>query len=285
MSDSKKKKIVLITGSTDGIGKLTALKLAGQNMSVLIHGRDIEKTQNVVREVISKSGNQNIKGYTADFSSLEEVRQLADQILIEYPELNILINNAGAGYTDPRYSKEGYELRFTVNYLAPFLLTNLLLPALRKGAPARIINVSSVGQHSINFEDIMMEKNFNAVTAYSQSKLALIMFTFDLAEELKTENITVNSLHPGTYLNTNMVRRAGIKPWGTPESGADAVAFLAMSESLNRTTGKYFNVLTESKALAQSYDKETRKKLRELSIRLTKLKQDIFLNSDSERLN
>ena len=271
MPESRKNKIILITGATDGIGKLTALKLAAQNTCVLIHGRDKEKTHNVVKEIIARSGNQNIREFTADFSSLEEVRQLAEEVLTEYPELNILINNAGAGYTDPRYNKDGYELRFTVNYLAPFLLTNLLLPVIRKGAPARIINVSSVGQHSINFDDIMLEKNFNAVTAYSQSKLALIMFTLDLAEKLKNENITVNSLHPGTYLNTNMIRRSGIKPWGAPESGADAVTFLAVSESFNGITGKYFNVTTESKALAQAYDIEARKKLWDLSLKLTNL--------------
>ena len=268
MLNDNSNKLILVTGSTDGIGKLTALKLAEQNGRVLIHGRDKDKTAKVVRELIERTGNKTVEGLTADLSSLTEVRQFADDVLNKYQKLNILINNAGAGYNDPRYSKDGYELRFAVNYLAPFMLTNLLLPALKKTSPSRIVNVSSVGQHPINFDDIMLEKKFDPVTAYSQSKLALIMFTFDLAEELKNDNITVTCLHPGTYLDTNMVRHAGINPLGKADTGADAVVFLAVSESLSGVTGKYFNVKTESKANAQAYDKEARKKLRELTHRL-----------------
>jgi NAD(P)-dependent dehydrogenase (short-subunit alcohol dehydrogenase family) len=265
-------KIVLVTGSTDGIGKLTALKLAELNAHVLVHGRNKEKTENVVKEIKDKSGNKNIEGIAADFSSLSEVGRLAEEFQKKYDMLDMLINNAGAGYTDQRYSKDGYELRFAVNYLAPFLVTNLLLPEIKNAAPSRIVNVSSAGQHPINFDDIMMEKNFDAVTAYSQSKLALVMFTFDLADQLKDYNVTVNCLHPGTYLNTNMVRKAGINPLGKAESGADAELFLAASEKLNRTTGKYFNVKSEQKAQAQAYDTGAREKLRELTLKLLKLK-------------
>jgi NAD(P)-dependent dehydrogenase (short-subunit alcohol dehydrogenase family) len=265
-------KVILVTGSTDGIGKLTALKLAKLKAKVLVHGRNKEKLASVINELTKGSGNNNIEGFSADFSSLAEVRLLAEEVINKYKNLDILINNAGVGFTDPRYSKDGYELRFAVNYLAPFLLTNLLLPALLSAAPSRIVNVSSVGQHLIIFDDVMMEKNFNSATAYSQSKLALIMFTFDLAEQLKDKKITVNSLHPGTYLDTKMVRNAGINPFGKAESGADAVIFLAASNTLENTTGKYFNVTTESKAHSQAYDKEARKKLRELSLQLTNLR-------------
>lgn len=259
----------LITGSTDGIGKLTALELAKQNAQVLIHGRNKEKLAGVVEELKAASGNKNIEGLAADFSSLAEVQRLAEKVLAKYPNLDVLINNAGAGYTDSRYSEDGYELRFAVNYLAPFLLTQLLLPVLKNAAPARIVNVSSAGQHPIDFNDIMLEKNFDATKAYSQSKLALIMFTIDLAEQLKEENITVNSLHPGTYLDTKMVRQAGISPWGEAESGAEAEVFLATSESLAGVTGKYFNVKTAATAHAQAYDKQARKRLWELSLQLT----------------
>ena len=245
---------IFITGSTDGIGKLTALQLAKQNAHVVIHGRNKEKLDSVINELKTKSGNDQIEGVTADFSALKEVRQMAEEILDQYPSLDVLINNAGVGMADPRNSQDGYELRFAVNYLAPFLLTQLLVPALKKAAPSRIVNVSSAGQQVINFEDIMLEKNFDSTRAYCQSKLALIMFTFDLAEQLKDEKITVNSLHPGTYLDTNMVRNSGIKPWGEPESGADAEMYLAVSPSLDGVTGKYFNVKAEAKAEPQAYD-------------------------------
>ena len=182
--------------------------------------------------------------FLADLSSLDEVRQLAASVLAAHDRLSILINNAGAGFAAPRYGKDGTETRFTVNYLAPFLLTNLLLPAIRKAAPARIVNISSAGQSSIHFDDIMMEKKFDGVAAYSQSKLALklalIMFTIDLAEQLKDKNITVNALHPGTYLDTNMVHDAGIRPLGTAQSGADAEVYLATSPELKNITGKLF---------------------------------------------
>lgn len=269
MKETKGNRIILITGSTDGIGKLAALKLAKKKYHVLVHGRNKEKTEKVVSDIRKQSRNDKVDGLVSDFASLGEVRKLAEQVLNKYPALDVLINNAGAGYPDERYSKDGYELRFTVNYLAPFLLTNLLLPALKKAAPSRIVNVSSAGQHTIEFDDIMLEKNFSAVTAYSQSKLAIVMFTFDLAEKLKDENITVNCLHPGTYLDTNMVRRSGINPLGKPETGADAEVFLATDKSLNGVTGKYFNVKSESKAHQQAYDKDARKKLWDIGLSLT----------------
>ena len=266
-----KNQTIIVTGSTDGIGKLTALQLAKLQAQVLVHGRDKEKVNKVVDEIKTKSGNEKINGFTADFSSLNEVRKLADDLKKEYQAIDVLINNAGVGFADERISKDGYELRFAVNYLAPFLLTYLLLPELKKDAPSRIVNVSSAGQSPINFNDIMMEKSFNATQAYCQSKLALIMFTIDLAEKLKDENITVNSLHPGTYLDTNMVRRSSINPWGKPETGADAEVYLATSPELNNVTGKYFNVKSEARADSQAYDEKARKRLWELSLGLTKL--------------
>jgi NAD(P)-dependent dehydrogenase (short-subunit alcohol dehydrogenase family) len=264
---------ILITGSTDGIGKLTALKLAKKNAGVLIHGRNEDKVKKVVEEIKSKSGNKK-KGFTSDFSSLNDVRHFAENLKKEYRAIDVLINNAGVGFADERYSKDGYELRFAVNYLAPFLLTNLLLPEIKKAAPARIVNVSSAGQSPVNFNDIMLENNFNSTEAYCQSKLALIMFSIDLAGILKDEEITVNSLHPGTYLDTNMVRRSNINPWGKPETGADAEVYLATSNELNDVTGKYFNVKTEAAAEPQAYDKNARKRLRQLSLELTKLSAD-----------
>ena len=267
-----KDQIILVTGSTDGIGKLTALQLAQKEAHVLVHGRNAEKVNKAVEEIKGISGSKKIEGLTADFSSLSEVRKFAEELKKDYKQIDVLVNNAGVGFADGRYSKDGYELRFAVNYLTPFLLTNLLLPEIKKAAPSRIVNVSSAGQSPLNFDDIMLEKNFNSTQAYCQSKLALIMFTIDLAEKLKDENITVNSLHPGTYLNTNMVRRSNISPWGEPESGAEAEIYLATSPGLNNVTGKYFNVKSEARAESQAYDKQARNRLWELSMELTKLK-------------
>jgi NAD(P)-dependent dehydrogenase (short-subunit alcohol dehydrogenase family) len=262
---------ILITGSTDGIGKIAALKLANKGALVLIHGRNKNKVKKVVDEIKHSSNNKRIDGFTADFSSLNEVRNLAEEVQEKYSKLEVLINNAGAGFSDERYSRDGYELRFAVNYLAPFLLTHLLLPTLKNSAPSRIINVSSIGQSPVDFDDIMLEKKFDSVKAYRQSKLALIMFTFELAEQLKNDNVTVNSLHPGTFLNTNMVRRSNINPLGEPESGADAEVYLATSNNLNGVTGKYFNVGTEARADADAYDGDKRKRLQELGYKLTNL--------------
>jgi NAD(P)-dependent dehydrogenase (short-subunit alcohol dehydrogenase family) len=262
---------ILITGATDGIGKLAALTLAGQQARLLVHGRNKDKVARVVAELTEASANPKIEGFTADLSSLMQVSGLAEEVLAANPGLDVLINNAGVGTADAGLSADGYELRFAVNYLAPFLLTQLLLPGLRKSAPARIVNVSSAGQHPIDFNDVMLENDFDGMRAYCQSKLALIMFTIDLAAQVKPDQITVNCLHPGTYLDTNMVRRAGVTPWGEPQSGADAEVFLAVSSDVEDITGKYFNVKTEARANAQAYDATARKTLWDLSLRLTGL--------------
>ena len=265
------RKTILITGATEGIGKLAATDLASQfkDAIILIHGRNKEKLETASEQIKEKTGHGNIQTYLADFSSLEEVRKMSTEILTEHDSLDILINNAGAGFAAPRLGKDGTETRFTVNYLAPFLLTNLLLPAIQKPVSSRIVNVSSAGQSPIHFDDIMMNKNFDAVTAYTRSKLAIIMFTFDLAENLKT--VTANCLHPGTYLDTGMVRESGIQPLGTAQSGADALVYLATSAELQNISGKYFNVKTEARANAQAYDINARRKLEKIGLQLTKL--------------
>ena len=260
---------ILITGATDGIGKLTALQLAKKQARLLIHGRNEEKLHRVVAELKATSGNDKIQGLLADFASLAQVRRLALQVSETYDGLDTLINNAGVGTSGERYSQDGHELRFAVNYLAPFLFTRLLLPVLKKSTSARIVNVSSAGQHPVDFDDVMLENSFDGMKAYCQSKLALIMFTFDLAAELQDANVTANTLHPGTYLDTNMVRRANIAPLGKAESGADAIVFLAISSTLVGVTGKYFNVKAEARADAQAYDRQARKQLRELTRQLT----------------
>ena len=258
---------ILVTGATDGIGRLTALHLALQGAHVLVHGRNQAKVDRVIADLRQTTGNTRIEGFTADFSALAQVRNLAQEVLARHPGLEVLINNAGAGSTDPGKSKDGYELRFAVNHLAPFLLTHLLLPALRNAAPARIVNVASAGQHPIDFEDVMMENDFEGFKAYCRSKLALIMFTIELSARLAKDRITVNSLHPGT----NMVRRAGVTPMGDPQTGADAVTFLSVSPELDAITGKYFDETKEAKAIGQAYDANARRRLWDLSVRLTGL--------------
>ena len=263
---------ILVTGSTDGIGMLTATQLAKLGARVLVHGRNSEKVTRIMNEIKTESGNSNIEGYIADFNAINNVRELASKVLNDHPRLDVLINNAGTGLTGKRkLSQDGYELRFAVNYLAPFLLTHLLIPALKEGAPSRIVNVSSIGQHPINFEDLMLEKNFDPHQAYRQSKLALIMFTFTLAEEIKNFGITVNALHPGTYLDTKMVNEAGITPMGKAEDGAKAEVFLATSPDLKGVSGQYFDRMEKSKAIRQAYDVEARKKLWSISMKLTGL--------------
>ncbi|RUX92537.1 SDR family NAD(P)-dependent oxidoreductase, partial [Mesorhizobium sp. M7D.F.Ca.US.004.01.2.1] len=159
-------------------------------------------------------------------------------------------------------------LRFAVNYLAGFLLTSELLPLLKASAPARIVNVASAGQQAIDFSDVMLTRSYGGVRAYCQSKLAQILFTVDLAEQLKGTGVTVNALHPASYMNTTMVRQAGVTPWSSVETGADAILNLAISPALDGKSGLYFDGLRESHAHAQAYDAKARQQLRALSLDL-----------------
>ncbi|SRR5579883_2893823 len=262
--------IVLVTGATDGIGKQTSHDLAQMGATVLLHGRDLERAEATRHEIYMATGNDHLECYLADFSSLACVRQLAEAVQAKHGYLNILINNAGIGSGDltqrqQTLSHDGYELRFAVNYLAPFLLTHLLLPCLRQAVPSRIVNVASKGQLPLDFEDIMLNQRYNPMQAYCQSKLAMIMFTFDLAERLKDEGILVNCLHPGSRLNTKMVREMFGQPWGSVQSGADAVIYLATSIELEGITGQYFEQMQQAQAVAQAYDQQARQKLWQLS--------------------
>src|SRR6266568_3838006 len=208
-----REQVILITGATDGLGKAVAFQLARTGATLLLHGRDEARGQQTLEEIRAQTGNTRLQWYRADLSQLSQVRTLAERLVREQERLDVLVNNAGIGTTLPgggarQESEDGYELRFAVNYLAPFLLTRLLLPTLRQSAPARIVNVSSAGQAPINFLDVMLEQNYDGVQAYCQSKLALVMFTFDLAEELAGTGVTANCLHPATYMPTKMVLAA-----------------------------------------------------------------------------
>jgi NAD(P)-dependent dehydrogenase (short-subunit alcohol dehydrogenase family) len=269
-------KTVLITGSTDGVGRLVALRLAALGARSLLHGRNEEKGENVLREIRNETGNDRLEYYQADFSSLDDVRRLAEAITSRHDRLEILINNAGIGSTtrgrvERETSRDGHELRFAVNYLAPFLLTHLLLPLIRKSAPAWIVNVASAGQYPIDFSDVMLTRVYGGMRAYCQSKLALVMFTFDLAETLKGSGVTVNCLHPATLMNTRMVIESGYKPLSSVEEGADAILHVATSPDLEGQTGIYFDGKRPERANAQAYDTAALERLRMLSVRLTNL--------------
>lgn len=267
---------VFITGSTDGVGRLVAQRLGTAGANVLVHGRNKERGETVVSAIKAQGGKAEF--IAAELSSLAEVRRLADTVRAKADRLDLLINNAGIGTAGAKRqtSADGYELRFAVNYLAGFLLTALLLPLLKASAPSRIVFVASAGQQAIDFDDVMLERGFSGMRAYCQSKLAQIMFTMDLADELKGTGVTVNSLHPATYMNTTMVRQAGVSPVSTVEQGADAILNLATSTALEGRSGHYFNGLKESRADAQAYDAKARQRLRQLSLDLTGLPPDFL---------
>jgi NAD(P)-dependent dehydrogenase (short-subunit alcohol dehydrogenase family) len=267
-------KTVLITGSTDGVGRCVALHLAERGAQVLVHGRSPERGEALLAEMRA-GGNDKARLHIADFSSLSEVRKLARDVAREYPRLHLLINNAGIGSAGRQgrreTSREGYELRFAVNYLAGFLLTRLLLPLLRASAPARIVNVASLGQQAIDFENVMLRHGYDGGRAYSQSKLAQIMFTLDLARELQGSGVSVTSLHPATYMDTSMVRQAGVSPMSSVEEGAESILHLALSPALEGRTGEFYDRKRLSRANPQAYDEQGREQLRQLSLELTGL--------------
>ena len=269
--------VILVTGSTDGLGKSTARDLAATGATVLLHGRDPERGDAAVREIREETDNDRLHYYVADFSSLEEVHRLADEVAADHDRLHVLVNNAGIGAgrrgeTSRDLSRDGYELRLAVNYLAPFLLTRLLLPLVRGSAPARIVNVASAGQSPISFDDVMLERGYDGMRAYAQSKLALVMFTFDLAGELEGTGVIANSLHPASLMDTKMVFETFGSASSSVREGTDATVRLAISPELRRVTGRYFDGQREARADEQAYDPEARERLRRLSEELTGLR-------------
>ena len=267
-------KTALVTGSTDGVGREVALRLGGDGWRVLVHGRDRERGKQVVAAIEKAGGTAEF--IAADLSTLAEVRRLADAVQKMTQRLDLLINNAGIGSGGPQgvrqESADGYELRFAVNYLSGFLLTHLLLPLIEKSAPARIVNISSLGQQTIDFDDVMLMHGYSGMRAYRQSKLAQILFTLDLARDLRGTAVTVTALHPATFMNTAMVRQFGT-PMSTVEEGADAIMRLAASGDLEGKTGIYFNGQREANADTQAYDAAARQKLKALSFELAGLKK------------
>ena len=270
-------KTVLVTGATDGVGRYVAGKLAAAGASVLIHGRDSERA-NALVDRVRREGRGEAVFYPADLSSLAYTRRLAEKVLAEHRRLDLFISNAGIGSQslgpERRTSADGHELRFAVNYLSGFLLAHLLLPLLKASAPSRIVNVASLGQQPLDFDDLMLTRGYSGTRAYAQSKLAQIMFTIDLAAELAGSGVTVNSLHPATYMDTTMVRAGGITPVSTVAQGGEAILHLAAGDDVAGRSGLFFNGMSEAKANPQAYDADARRRLRRLSLELTGLAAD-----------
>ena len=271
MTMTMKGKTALVTGSTDGVGRYVAERLAAEGARVIIHGRDRTRGEAVADRITQQDGDARL--LIADLASLAEVRSFAEAVRREADSLDALVNNAGIGTSGARreLSADGFELRFAVNYLAGFLLTRLLLPMLESRAPSRIVNVASAGQQAIDFADVMLTRGYSGARAYRQSKLAQIMFTFDLAEELVGRNVAVNCLHPATFMDTTMVRLSGVQPISTVEEGGAAILQLVTSPSLERRSGLYFSGTRESRPDPQAFDADARRKLRALSFDLASL--------------
>src|SRR5215467_12253960 len=260
----------LITGATDGLGRALALELARAGATLLLHGRDDARGQATLAQIRDQSGNDRLHWYRADLSDLREVRRLAAEIGRDRERLDVLVSNAGIGTVVPgggrrQESAQGHELRFAVNYLAGFLLTRLLQPLVVSSAPARIIHVASAGQAPIDFDDVMLTRRYSGMQAYCQSKLAQIMFTFDLAEQLAAQKVAANALHPATYMPTKIVAN----PISSIADGVRATARLITKPELDAVTGRYYDGTREATAHVQAYDPLARRRLRELSERLT----------------
>lgn len=278
-----KDKVCLITGATSGIGKATALALTKMGAMVVINGKDEKSGKRVLSEITKISGNENAELMIADLSSLNEVRKLADNFQEKYQKLDVLINNAAVFYSYRKHSPDGIEMQFAVNHLGHFLLTNLLLDTLKQSAGSRIINVSSNAHFkgTINFDDINSEKKYFGWRVYCQSKLANVLFTYELAKKVDKKSVTVNCLHPGVVKTRLVNKHVSLiyrivwnlqKPFMlSGDEGSKTSVHLATSEEVAKTTSKYFDTCKPKKSSEISYDKELAAKLWDLSEKLSGL--------------
>jgi len=274
-----KGKICMITGANSGMGKATALELAEMGATIIMVCRNENRGNIAMKEIMDKTGNKNIDLFIADLSSQQAIRQFIDAFKRKYENLHVLINNAGVVLKKRTLTFDGIETNFAVKYLAPFLLSNLLLDILKKSSPSRIINVTS-GLHknaTIDFDDLQSEKAYSAFGTYGKSKLALVLFTYELSRRLEGTNISVNILHPGV-VSTNLGRDMNAFMRGfqkiffkSPKKGAETSIYLASSPDVEGVTGKYFINKKEAKSSEVSYNEEISRKLWDLSVKLTNL--------------
>jgi NAD(P)-dependent dehydrogenase (short-subunit alcohol dehydrogenase family) len=275
-------KIVMVTGATNGIGKVSALELAKMGATVILVSRSAEKCETVAKEIRQAAGHDRVIAMPADLSVQSEIHRLAEQFLAAYTQLDVLLNNAGAIYTAREVSKDGIEMTWALDHLNYFLLTNLLLSALKAAPAARVVNVSS-GAHmigKINFDDVQFNKGYSGFKAYSQAKLANIMFTYELARRMQGTNVTTNALHPGAVSTGFGQNNAGLfssvwKLFGrftlSAEEGAKTSIYLASSPEVAGVTGKYFDKCKPIKSNAASYVEADQKRLWDLSAEMVKL--------------
>ncbi len=261
-------RIILITGSTDGIGKQTVLELGGLGGTLIIHGRTEERCRNAHAEIMEKSGNNKIAWDKADLGSFAQIKTLSENVHNRYSRLDILINNAGVFEKSFRLSEDGFEMTFAVNHLATFLITGLLLDLLRESPYGRIINVSSKAHGNyIDFNNLQGERGFDPHEAYSVSKLCNILFTYELAERIKENGITVNCLHPGV-IDTKLLRSGWSGGLSVSEGGKTSV-YLAASPEVSGITGRYFVGKEQMASSPISYNQGIRKSLWEMSEKTT----------------
>jgi NAD(P)-dependent dehydrogenase (short-subunit alcohol dehydrogenase family) len=260
-----KNKIILITGSADGIGKQTALDLADLGATVIVHGRDPERTKYVAAEIKESTGNPSIDFLVADLYSLQDVKMLSGQLHEKYDRIDVLINNAGVYMNRKELSKDGFEMTFAVNHLSHFLLTHLLLDLIKKPTHSRIINVASMAHaHEMDFDNLQGEKFYDGYTAYSLSKLCNILFSYELTRQLEGTRVTVNCLHPGV-IKTKLLRTGWGMGGGSLSSGSKTSVYLASSPDVENVTGKYFSNSRPANSTRVSHDIAVQKKLWQIS--------------------
>jgi retinol dehydrogenase 14 len=276
-------KTVMVTGGTGGIGKATAAGLAALGARVAITGRDLARTRAAAADIAATAGNPAVDAFAADMSSQAEVRRLAREILDAYPHLHVLVNNVGGFWATRRVTADGLEHTFAVNHLAGFLLTNLLVDRLKASAPSRIVTVSS-GTHrsgTINFDDLQGEQDYSPQRAYTQSKLANVMFTYELARRLHHSGVTATALHPGV-VRTGFAAEDPSPMWKialplirpflrTPQQGAATSIYLASAPDVEGITGKYFANSRPETSSRSSYDTTAAARLWQISADLAGL--------------
>ncbi|MER6575236.1 SDR family NAD(P)-dependent oxidoreductase [Nonomuraea sp. NPDC001023] len=264
---------ILITGATDGLGRALAHRLAAEGATLILHGRNPAKGRHLLTDLRDRTGNDRLAFEHADFAHLDQIHSLADRLATR-DRLDVLVNNAGIGVeTAPQRSADGLELTFQVDYLATYMLSSLLTPLLARtagtgGGPARIVNVSSAGQAPLDFDNVLLEHHWDGVQAYCQAKLAQIMLTLDHAELLRDHGVTVNALHPASYMPTKIVTHL-FTVQSTLDEGVTHTARLITDPALDNVTGTYFNRSRPARAHHQAYDTDARTRLREISRQLT----------------
>lgn len=277
----------MVTGATSGIGAVTARVLAEKGATVVVVGRNAEKCQATANHIKQQTGNPKVEFLLADLSVQEAIRQLAEQFQSRYQRLDVLVNNAGGFFLTRQQSADGLEMTFALNHLGYFLLTNLLLDRLKASAPARIVNVSSDAHHGtkINFDDLQSRQRYAPMQVYGQSKLANLLFTYELARRLEGTGVTANALHPG-FVATNLAANNG---WLarlflplvhlfaiSAEAGAQTSIYLATSPEVERVTGQYFVNKQPVRSSPESYDRSAASRLWQVSAELTGLPEPAF---------